>query len=301
MNIELHDTQNKARVANEDRKAFYGSLLTLKKRLEPAWSFRIAISGGGKEILSQESLEKHFAIELVNAQLNFLKLQKKAGNHFATIEDFIANTPDINVQKVRRNYLRLMAWRRVKGQFLESLCLMSTLTRMIPQEKSFEVCLFAQEGPLPVQDQGVPCFIWTQQSVESQKTGLRAVPDITVTNTPEAVTTSNIVSIVECKCRSIIGAGDLRGEFGKAYDMGSPSYVLMSYNEVPQSVIDGGRALGIDVQVFSLHTSEREVFLRGERDMAEDMAIKLVQARRRRGFLTAIEQQASNVRRRVLS
>jgi hypothetical protein len=234
----------------------------------------------------------------VKAQLNFLERQRQAGNHFPSIEHFIVNTPDINEQKVRRNYLRLLAWRGVKGKFLEALCLMATLTRMTPMGDSFEIELFAQEGPLRVQDQGVSCFIWTQQSVQSEKSGLKAVPDIVITKTPESVTTSNILSIIECKCRDSIGASELRGEFGKAYDLGSPSYILVSYNSVPQSVIDGGQVLGIDVQVFSLNTPERERFLRGERDVAEDMATRLALGRKRRMFLTAIENRASDVRRR---
>jgi len=298
MNSDLQATQTKAKVAHEDREAFHRSFLALANRLHPAWQFRVSIAGVGKERLSQESLQRLFANELVKAQLNFLESQREAGNHFRSIEHFIARTPDINEQKVRRNYLRLRAWRGVKGKFLEALCLMSTLTRMTPIGESFEVELFAQEGPLRVRDQDVSCFIWTQQSIQSEKSGLNAVPDIVITKTPEGVTTSNILSIIECKCRDTIGAGDLRGEFGKAFDLGSPSYILMSYNAVPQSVIDGGQALGIDVQVFSLHTPERERFLRGERDVGEDMAVKLLQGRRRRMFLTALEKRASDVRRR---
>jgi len=298
MNIELHATQSKAKVAHEDREAFYRSLLALATRLQPEWQFRVSTPGVGRERLSLESLQRHFTYELVKSQLNFLERQRQAGNHFPSIDHFVASTTDINEQKVRRNYLRLLAWRGVKGKFLEALCLMATLTRMTPIEDSCEIDLFTQEGPLRVRDQDQPCFIWTQQSIESIRSGLKAMPDILITNTPEKVTTKNIVSIIECKCREFIGASDLRGEFGKAYDLGSPSYILMSYNSVPQSVIDGGQELGIDVQVFSLNTPERERFLRGERDVAEDMATKLALGRKRRMFLTAIENRASDVRRR---
>ena len=298
MNIELSATQSNAKVAHEDREVFYRSLLTLANRLQPAWQFRISMPGEGRERLSGESLHRRFTHEIVKAKLSFLERQRQAGNHFPSIEHFIESTPDINEQKVRRNYLRLMAWRAVKGKFLEALCLMATLIRMTPIGDSSEIDLFAQEGPLRVRDQDHPCYIWTQQSVDSIRSGLKAVPDIAITNTPEKVTTKNIVSIIECKCRDSIGASDLRGEFGKAYDLGSPSYILMSYNSVTQSVIDGGQELGIDVQVFSLNTPEREQFLRGERDVSEDMASKLALARKRRMFLTAIENRASDVRRR---
>lgn len=298
MNIELDATQRKAKVAHEDREAFYRSLLALAARLKPAWQFRVSTPGIGWELLSRESLQRHFTYELVKAQLNFLDRQRQAGNHFPTIEHFIASTHDRNEQKVRRNYLRLMAWRGAKGKFLEALCLMATLTRMTPVRDSFEIDLFTQEGPLWVRDQDQQCFIWTQQSIESIRSGLKAMPDIAITNTPEKVTTKNVVSIIECKCRESIGASDLRGEFGKAYDLGSPSYVLVSYNSVAQSIIDGGQELGIDVQVFSLNTPERERFLRGERDIAEDMATKLALGRKRRMFLTAIENRAADVRHR---
>lgn len=298
MNIELRETQTKAKIAHEDRMVFNRSLLGLAERLLPSWRFQIFLPGCGVTPLSKDSLEKFFVGELVNAQLNFLENQKKAGNHFRTIENFINGTPDTNEQKVRRNYLRLLAWRGIKGRFLEALCLMATLSQMSPSGETCDIRLFSQEGPIRVNDQGVHCFVWTQQSLDSIKTGLKAVPDIAITNTQEGVRTSNILSVIECKCRETIGAGDLRGEFGKAYDIGSPSYTLMSYNDVPQAIVDGGRTLGIDVQVFSLHTSEREQFLKGERDVAEDMARKLLSSRRRRMFLTAIEHRASDMKSR---
>lgn len=136
--------------------------------------------------------------------------------------------------------------------------------------------------------------------MESFKSGLKAVPDIVITNASTRVTTSNILSIIECKCRETLGANDIRSEFGKAYDLGTSSYTLVSYNSVTNSLIDAGKELGIEIQVFSLNTPEREQFIRGERDVGEDMAQKLTASRKRRMFLTAIEDKTAQIKHRGL-
>jgi hypothetical protein len=192
-----------------------------------------------------------------------------------------------------------LAWGSLKGKFLEALCLMATLSHMIPLEPQKDIDAFGTVGPLKVRDQDRTCFLWSRPVIESQHSGLNAIPDIVITSTPDQVSTTNILSIIECKCRQTIHAADLRGEFGKAYDLGSPSYVLVSYYNVQETIVVAGRELGIDVQVFSLSTPEREQFVRGERDLGEDMAVKLLNARRRRTFLAALENRTVDVRRRA--
>jgi hypothetical protein len=73
----------------------------------------------------------------------------------------------------------------------------------------------------------------------------------------------------------------------------------VSYYAVPEFIVTAGRELGIEVQVFSLSTPERSQFIRGERDVGEDMATKLSTARNRRTFLAALENRAADVRRRA--
>jgi hypothetical protein len=63
--------------------------------------------------------------------------------------------------------------------------------------------------------------------------------------------------------------------------------------------MNAGTGLGIDIQIFSLSTPDRNQFIRGERDVEEDMAIKLSTARNRRLFLIALEDRAANVRHRL--
>jgi hypothetical protein len=169
---------------------------------------------------------------------------------------------------------------------------------MTPTGGLQEITLFDQAGPIPVLDQETKCFIWSHPSMQSLRSGLKAVPDIVITSSSDGVTASNIISIIECKCRETLGASDIRGEFGKAYDLGSPSYVLVSYYSVPESLIEAGRKLGIDIQIFSLNTSERDRFMRRPQDVGEDMAIKLSSALRRRMFLTAIENRAADIQRK---
>lgn len=296
MILDLLDS--KVRVAREDKEVIYSSLLSLAGRLRPAWNFLVSVPGIRKEPLSRESLRSFFNYHFEKVQKTFLEKERQAGKPWATIAHYINCTSDPNEQTERKNHLRLLAWSSVKGRFLEGLCLMATLNRMSATVRSIDVDLFAQVGPLEVRDENQICFIWTQQSVESFKTGLKALPDIVITNTSTSVTTSNILSIIECKCRETLGANDIRGEFGKAYDLGSSSYILVSYNAVTKSLIDAGKELGIEIQVFSLNTPEREQFIRGERDVGADMAQKLALARKRRMFLTAIEDKTAQIKRR---
>ena len=291
---------SKVRVASEDKDAIYSSLLSLAGRLRPTWNFLVSVPGIRKEPLSHASLKSYFNYHFERAQNTFLDKERQSGKPWETIAHYFKCTSDPNEQTERKNHLRLLAWSSVKGRFLEGLCLMATLSRMSSSARSIDVDLFTKAGPLEVRDENQIRFIWTQQSVESFKSGLKAVPDIVITNASTSVTTSNILSIIECKCRETLGANDIRGEFGKAYDLGSSSYILVSYNSVTKSLIDAGKELGIEIQVFSLNTPEREQFIRGERDVGEDMAQKLAIARKRRMFLTAIEDKTAQIKHRGL-
>src|SRR5262249_8696772 len=186
-----------------------------------------------------------------------LQREKRAGKDWSTVDQYVKSTSHPKEQTTRRNFLRLLAWGALKGRFLEGLCLISTLSRMSPIGHQPDIDPFGQMGPIHVRDEDEECFLWTRPLVESQRSGLNALPDIVVTRTTDKVSTSNIVSVIECKCRDNLGASDLRAEFGKAYDLGSSSYVLVSYYSVRESLSNAGRGLGIDLQIFSLSTSDR--------------------------------------------
>ncbi|MEX0805725.1 MAG: hypothetical protein WD688_20765 [Candidatus Binatia bacterium] len=297
---DLALTQKKCDLAAEDLNAFYRSLASLAERLKPAWRFQISCEPGqSHQFLTADSLRNAFAYQVGVAAENFLARERREGKPWPDIRSFIESSSDPKEQDIRKNYVRLLAWGSLKGKFLEALCLMATLSRLIPLEAQKNVDAFGTVGPLKVRDQDRTCFLWSRPIIESQHSGLNAVPDIVITSTPDRVSTTNILSIIECKCRQTIHAADLRGEFGKAYDLGSPSYVLVSYYDVQEIIVAAGRELGIDVQVFSLSTSDREQFVRGERDIGEDMAVKLLNARTRRTFLAALENRAADVRRRA--
>ena len=300
MNDQLQITVKKAQEASEDVKTFYRAFVSMAERLNAEWRFQINGEPARKvQPFSFESLRHMFSYELEAAQDNFLQREKRAGKDWSTVDRYVKSTSDPKEQTTRRNYLRLLAWRALKGRFLEGLCLMSTLSRMSPIGHQPDIDPFGQIGPIHVRDEDGECFLWTRPLVESQRSGLNAIPDIAITRTPDKVSTSNIVSVIECKCRDNLGASDLRAEFGKAYDLGSPSYVLVSYYSVRESLLNAGRGLGIDLQIFSLSTSDRNQFIRGERDLGEDMAIKLSNARNRHLFLTTLEDRTANVRHRL--
>ena len=59
--------------------------------------------------------------------------------------------------------------------------------------------------------------------LEGTNSGFKAKPDIVITNSSDAVTSQNIVAIIECKCRKVLTASEIRAEFGKANDLGPRS------------------------------------------------------------------------------
>lgn len=290
----------KAEEAKEDLQAFYRSLISLGDRLKTTWRFLVCCEPSrGKQELSLDSLKGVFSHALDNAQGNFLERERGAGKPWVSIQQYIKSTSDSKEQAIRRNYLRLLAWHSLKGKFLEGLCLMATLSRMTPIGGARDVDLFAQVGPIQVRDLDQECFVWSRPSVAGQRTGLKAIPDIAITDTSDGVATTNTLSLIECKCRETIGVSDLRAEFGKAYDLNSPSYVLVSYYPVRETLVNAGGELGIDIQVFSLSTPDRDRFIQGELDLGEDMATKLSNARGRCLFLATLENRANDLRRRV--
>ncbi|MDE3051517.1 MAG: hypothetical protein KGJ48_16655, partial [Nitrospirota bacterium] len=181
-------------MAREDKEAIYSSLLSLAGRLRPAWHFWLSVPGYTKEPLSREALKRFFDYQFKKAQKNFLESEGRAGKPWKSIEHYIRSSSDPNEQIQRKNPLRLLAWSSIKGKFLEGLCLMATICRMNPAARSTDVDLFAQVGPIQVRDDSQMCFIWAQQLVESLRSGLKAMPDIAITTTSDAVTTSNILS-----------------------------------------------------------------------------------------------------------
>src|SRR5262245_50972814 len=207
MNDQLEITVKKAQEASEDLKTFYRSFVSMAERLNSAWRFKInGERPRQNQPLSADSLRHMFSHEFEAAQNNFLEREKRAGKEWGNVDRYVNSTSDPKEQTTRRNYLRLLAWGALKGRLLEGLCLMSTLSRMSPIGHQPEIDPFGQIGPIHAQDEDGECFLWTRPLVESQRSGLNAIPDIAITRTPEKVSTSNIVSVIECKCRDNLGA-----------------------------------------------------------------------------------------------
>jgi hypothetical protein len=300
MNAQLAKTQIAAREAADDFKALTSALVQLAQGSTAAWQFEVRANSHAQPLpVSPAVLRNVFEENLRETERLFLNREQAAGKHWPTIREFIFSSSDQNEQAIRRNYLRLLTWRRLKGRFLEALCLLATLRRMTSDASGPPIDIFGQIGPIQLNDSGRPRFLSTRPAVGSKHTGLRAWPDVVLSLTRDPPSPSNIAVVIECKCRRSIGATDLRGEFGKAYDLGSPSYTLLSYHAVPPSLIKAGADLGLDVQVLKLSTPERDIYLRGERDLGEDTADDLQRSRERRLFLAALGDRLTEVRRRV--
>ena len=121
---------------------------------------------------------------------------------------------------------------------------------------------------------------------------MQARPDIVIATSNKKVDSVTIVNVVECKCRSLLDAQDIRREFGKAFDMDVRSYTVLSYYETPQRLKDAAKKLGIDLIDFGLSTSLRQDYLTGQRNLGYDLAETLESVRRSEWFIRTIEHSA---------
>ena len=99
-----------------------------------------------------------------------------------------------------------------------------------------------------------------------------------VTNAP-TVTTETLHRVIECKCQKNLGTTEIRGEFGKAYDMRATSYLLWSYYRVADRIIAGAKQLGLTLEVLDLSAICSTVFQNEPEQLLRFVAQKVESAR----------------------
>jgi len=294
------DAQKQAIEGGEDYKTIVQNIVKLTNQLVTRWTL-VVDSYDTKQPVPISGRALHQIYEKAVGQVNaaFLVREQQRGKTWSSVDEFINSSGNDIERTTRRNHLRLLAWRSAKGNFLEALCLASLLSRMQPIGKPDPVDIFAKLGPIHLKNEDGECFLWTRPNTPDAQSGLRAIPDIVITSTDHGVDRSNILSIVECKCRQELGAADIRAEFGKAYDLGSPSYTLLSYYEPRPHIAQAASELGLDLEVFQLGTIERSLYVTGTKDLAADLTQTLDTSRKRKSFLNKINERRDEVRAKL--
>ena len=146
-------------------------------------------------------------------------------------------------------------------RLFETLCILSILNhadkikfRIIPN-------LFNKFGPFEFIENDTQKFLWYQPQISKGIAGLKAIPDIVITDSQEQAKAQNILNIIECKHRLKIGAPVIRAEFGKAHDLRVLSYLIWTWRTPKNYVIQGAKKLGIDLIPVGFDSILRKEFI----------------------------------------
>ena len=76
------------------------------------------------------------------------------------------------------------------------------------------------------------------------------------------------------------------------------AYVIVTYHTQSAKLRNGAAALGINIENLGLDTSEREEYIRGEKDLVVDLGRKLSAADEERRFRRTMESDGEAARSR---
>src|SRR5262249_40856820 len=127
--------------------------------------------------------------------------------------------------------------------------------------------------------------------------GMNACPDVVIT-TEAKVSEETVVAIRECKCHCRLPSDEIRKECGKARDLIVFSYVIVAYYKVSDKRRRGARGLGLNIEEVGLNAAEREEYVSGEKNMALDLARKLVNDDEEALFRRRMDEDAAFARKK---
>lgn len=274
------------------------SVLALARLIAPMYDLTCFSPRAGVEPFTESSLQARFTMFQERQTSRFLERAQAEGNNWRTAADFINDSPDPETRILKRNYLKLRGWISFKGALLEAMCLLATLSQFQSRGRRV-VDVFGQGGPIIVRSGARDLYLWTRPTLPLTKSRLRAKPDLLCTSSPNPRDLTTIEWILECKCRGLLTSHDLRAEFGKAFDLESPSYTLVVYRRPAATIMNASNAFGIDIQVFPLVTDKREDYITGVRDLAIDTIEMLKASRERKKFAQKVLAKGSALEKKL--
>ena len=292
--------QDQAVAGAQDMKAISASLLRLA-RGNTAYEIVCSPSPSATPLpLSAEALNQRFRATRERAEAAFLGRQQRAGRSWRSISQFLDGARQPAERAHRENYVKLLTWRASKGSFLEAICLLAALTRFRPAGNAGSIDLFGRNGPIPVLSDRQRVFLWTRAALPNTRSGLRAHPDLLCTREARLDRAADIEWIIECKYRGAVSSHELRAEFGKAFDLESPAYTIVTYDAQPESIVAAARELGLDMQVFPLGSELRGEYLSQRRSLETDLADKLQLSQSEKNFARRVLAKGESLERKLL-
>lgn len=279
MNYEWQDILKRLNEGTVDFKTIRLSIKNLAESLRNNYIFMVSFrTKSSVELVDDQSLNLKMKEYLEQTKLTYLQEQRRSGRNIPTnFEEYMNSITNKNEQKKLLNYVKLSAWQRAKGYFLEVLCLLASFKNSQPySQKTYSIDVFRKVGPIPILKEGKKRYIWCQPSISKTKSGMYARADIAITNSNKEVSKDTIISLIECKCKDPLSSTDIRKEFGKAVDLEVESYRIVAYHEVKERFKIAAKQLGINIIEFGLYTSEREKYIQRKKILEEDLSENLL-------------------------
>lgn len=143
-------------------------------------------------------------------------------------------------------------------------------------------------------------YLWAQPWLTGQESALGSRPGLVITSTPDAPSASTILRVVECKCRRLLGAPDIRAEFGKAYDLRVASYLIWSFMTPTQRVVEGARRLGLDLVSLGFDTPLRADLIAMPENLVAHVANTLEVSKREERFARVLLESGQDASHKML-
>jgi hypothetical protein len=215
-------------------------------------------------------------------------------------ERYLAGLSSEKERDLARAEAKVYAWNRARGGLFELLALLVTLRSSWNDGSLVLGDVMAPLGPLRIVEESVERYLWTRPTVSVSVSGLKARPDILVSNTADSPGPDTIVRVVECKNVKAIDASLLRQEFGKARDLEVAAYALLSYQEVAPAKVQAANRLGLDLDSIGLYGPLREEVLADAPRLAERVTSVLDSSKRENRFLQRSSEVVQRARTKLL-
>jgi hypothetical protein len=297
------ESQKLALEAVDDFRVITSAITDLGRKLDSRYELSISLDNGLRRKVTDKDLwVKLFDECLAKAKLDFLERQRRAG---VALSSFDSHYKSIGQKgdwqaKLLLNRVKLSAWNQLRGGLLEALSVLTVLHTSQSNKYQQITNLIGKIGPIEIIEEGIKRFLWTQPLLDETTSGLKARPDIVITNSSRAVSPETILHIVECKNVRDINASLIRGEFGKAHDLKVSSYTILSFYEVRKSLTSAAKNLGIDLQSIELYGANRQKYISSPNSLALAVSSIIEKSRKEKRFLSLLDSSSKDARAKLL-
>ena len=209
---------------------------------------------------------------------------------------FISPTPEEGARiGIEMHIPEVQTWKLVEA--------LSLLTILIWADEvhTGEVCnLFGRTGPIHFVEDGRDRYLWAQVLLTGADSALGGRPDLIITSSPDVLSETTVLRVIECKCRKNLGASDIRAEFGKAHDLRVASYHIWSFATPAARVVEGAKRLGLDLTALGFDTGWRSDLIANPEYLVNHVGNSLASSRKGMRFAQTLLESGQEIGRKLV-